>query len=285
VVCQNHGVYLPAFINTLIHSMFFDSLFLLRLVISFLVASVFIGITTLLAERFGSKIGGLITNLPSNILISLLFIAIINGEAYVVNAIPTIPLGLAIDVVFLFVLIITMRYNFTLAIILSLLTWFLASWLVIKIDYTNLIVNSMVFIVVAISTFILLEKHFNIRSVSKSDKKYTIAQIVVRGMAGGFVVATVIVLSRVFESYIIGVLSTFPAVILTTMVILKINQSTQFAQATGKILIISISNILVYGCGVYFLYPVAGVAWGTLLSFFAAFIWIWALFPLMRRVR
>ena len=49
-----------------------DHFFVIKVLISFVVAGIWIAGATLLAERFGSKIGGLITNLPSNILISLI---------------------------------------------------------------------------------------------------------------------------------------------------------------------------------------------------------------------
>ncbi len=48
-----------------------ESALLLKTVVSFVVAGVWIGGFTLLAERLGSKKGGLLGNLPSTILIAL----------------------------------------------------------------------------------------------------------------------------------------------------------------------------------------------------------------------
>jgi len=73
--------------------------------------------------------------------------------------------------------------------------------------------------------------------------------------------------------------STFPAVLLSTMVILIINQGIPFARATGKILILSSSNIIVYGIVVYFTFPALGIALGTAVSFAASLIWVLALRP------
>lgn len=77
-----------------------DIYIIYKIIISFFVAGIWISAATLLAEKFGSKIGGLIANLPSNILISLLFIAIVNNTDYVINTVPSVPIGMAIDTIF-----------------------------------------------------------------------------------------------------------------------------------------------------------------------------------------
>jgi hypothetical protein len=53
-----------------------DHAFLLKTVTSFLAGGIWIGASTLLAERLGSKKGGLVTNLPSTILVALVFVAL-----------------------------------------------------------------------------------------------------------------------------------------------------------------------------------------------------------------
>jgi hypothetical protein len=47
-----------------------DNIFLLKLALSFIVGSLWITMGTVLAERYGTKIGGLVAGLPSTILIS-----------------------------------------------------------------------------------------------------------------------------------------------------------------------------------------------------------------------
>jgi hypothetical protein len=51
-----------------------DASFWLKLILSFIVGSLWVTLTTLSAERFGSKVGGLIGVLPSTVVIALLFI-------------------------------------------------------------------------------------------------------------------------------------------------------------------------------------------------------------------
>jgi len=65
------------------------------------------------------------------------------------------------------------------------------------------------------------------------------------------------------------------------MVILAVNQGKAFARATGKIMILSASNIVIYALSVYFTYPSLGIVWGTIISFSMAFLWVALMRPVI----
>ena len=178
-----------------------DTLFLTRVLLSFLIAGSWIAIATLLTERMGSKLGGLITNLPSNILISLIFIAITQGVDFVKQAVPGIPIGMLIDTFFLLVFIILLKYSLLLSIIGSLLTWFMMAIIAAIIKYDQLIPNIILYLLVTMVTFILLEKAFKIPSSSKSSKKYSWKQILLRALFAGGVVASVVFISSILHPF------------------------------------------------------------------------------------
>ncbi|MCK5453297.1 MAG: DUF3147 family protein [Calditrichia bacterium] len=261
-----------------------DSLFYYRVVLSFFVAGIWIALATLLAERLGSKIGGLISNLPSNILISFVFIAVINGIPFTVDSVPGIPLGMAIDTLFLFIFIICLPYGIVISTLLSLLTWFILALILSQTDMDNLLLNIVTYLLLTVGLFLFLEKIVKISSVKKKDTRYSIWQISIRALFAGSVVASIIILAQFLPPHAVGIFSTFPAVLLTTMIILVVNQSRDFARATGKILVLSSSNIVVYGIGIYFTYPEFGIIWGTIFSFFLASLWVWLMHPLVRRL-
>jgi hypothetical protein len=261
-----------------------DILFLSRVVLSFFIAGSWIAIATLLAERLGSKLGGLLTNLPSNILISLIFIALTQGTLFVKQAVPGIPIGMLIDTLFLLVFIILLKYSLLLSIFGSLFTWFVLAILAASLNYNRLIPNIILYLMVTIIAFFILERFIKISSRPQSSKKYSWQQILLRALFAGGVVASVVLISKFFEPYIVGVFSTFPAVLLSTMVILAINQGQEFAQATGKVLVISSTNIVVYGLGVYWSYPRYGIFIGTILSFFLAVIWVGGFRPFINKI-
>lgn len=261
-----------------------DNLFIIRVILSFFIAGIWIALATFLAERLGSKIGGLITNLPSNILVSMIFLAIIHDTSFVVATIPAIPVGMAIDTLFLFVFIVFLRFGLLIASGSALFLWFILAVFATSYSFNNLLLNLIFYISVTLICFIVLECFFTIPSVKKSKKKYSSIQIIIRAAFAGGIVASVVVISKYFNPYIVGIFSTFPAVLLSTMIILTLNQNKKFARATGKILILSSSNIVVYSMAIYFTYPFYGIIYGTIISFIIAFIWIWLFLPIVKKI-
>jgi len=200
-------------------------MFYLQVILSFILAGSLIALMTLLAERFGSKIGGLITNLPSNILITLIFISLAQGIGFVKEMTPAIPIGMMIDSIFLVAFILLLRYNLFLSIICSLGVWLALALLADQVHVVNLWINVAVYFGVTILAF--------------------------------------------------------PAVLFSAMVILAVNQGKAFARATGKIMILSASNIVIYALSVYFTYPSLGIVWGTIISFSMAFLWVALMRPVI----
>lgn len=262
-----------------------DTLFLTRVLLSFLIAGSWIAFATLLAERLGSKLGGLITNLPSNILISLIFIAITQGVDFVKQTVPGIPIGMLIDTFFLLIFILLLKYSLLLSIAGSLLTWFTLAIMAAVLKYDQLIPNTIGYLLITAASFVFLEKAVVIPSQNRSGKKYSWKQILLRAFFAGGVVASVVFISGIFNPFAVGVFSTFPAVLLSTMVILAVNQGREFARATGKVLVLSSTNIVVYSLAVYWSYPRYGIVIGTFISFLLAAIWVWSFRPLIHRLR
>lgn len=69
------------------------------------------------------------------------------------------------------------------------------------------------------------------------------------------------------------------------MVILTRSQGPAFARATGKVLLLSSSNIVVYALGVALLFPWIGPWWGSLGAFIMAVAYVAGILPLARRIR
>jgi len=263
-----------------------DTIFLVQLIISFFAAGIWITCTTLLAERLGSKLGGLIGNLPSTLLIGLLFVGIVKGTSFVSEAVPGVSVGMTLDTIFMFLFIVALnRFGLGISAGLSLIIWFGLAVFADYFNYSNLWINSAIYFIVTISAFYILERVIKIPSEKKSRKKYSIIQLSLRGVFAGSVVASVLVLSKFSGPFLVGIFTTFPAVLMSTMLILALSQSNKFAQATGKILLLSSSNIVVYGIAVHYFYPSFGLFWGTIISYLIAFLWIWIFRPLLHKLK
>jgi hypothetical protein len=142
----------------------------------------------------------------------------------------------------------------------------------------------MLYLLVAAASFLVLEFWYDIPPQKIRRKKFTLRTILLRALFTGSVVAGTILISRFAGTYWVGLFSTFPVVMLSTMVILTKNQGPDFARATGKIMILSSTNIIVYALGVSVTYPVVGVLFGTVLAFLGSFLWILLLFPLITKI-
>lgn len=261
-----------------------ENAFLLKVITSFIVAGIWIGGATLLAERLGSKKGGLISNLPSTILIALVFVALVQDPTFAAQAADAAPIGMLIDTLFLLVFILLLKYGLKKTVLLSLSTWFVLAFLANKIHLSNIVLNIILYFIVAVSIFFLLEYVVKIPAKEKNWKKYSPGSLLIRALFAGSVVAGTIIISTFAGTYWVGLFSTFPAVMLSTMVILTVNQGINFARATGKIMILSSTNIIVYALGVSFTYPRMGVVLGTIVSFGSAFLWVLLLHPLIKRL-
>jgi hypothetical protein len=258
--------------------------FACHVLLSFLVAGVWITGATVVAERFGSKLGGLIGNLPATIVVAFFFIGLTQGPEFTREAARAVPTGMTIDAVFLFVFVVSLRAGILPAVILSLGSWFLLALVASGLHNTDWLATTVLYLAVTVMAFLVMERGLKIRSVARSTKKYSLAQLGARAGFAGSVVASTVIVARLSGPYWAGLFSIFPAVMLSTMVILSRVQGADFARATGKVLVLSSTNIVIFGAAVYLTFPFLGLGWGILASYGAAFLWVLALRPVINRL-
>jgi len=261
-----------------------DNLFLIQVLLSFFIAGSWIAFSSMVAERLGTRIGGLIANLPANLLISLLFVTFVRDVNYVTEAVLAVPAGLINTTIFLLVFVMCLRWGLLAASLVSLVTWFAIALLLNHIGLINLLVGIFCYVVFVILVVIALEKLMPDTAVTAMRKQYTKWQIAGRAVFSGGVVASVVVISKFSPPYFTGIFATFPAMLFTTMFILARSQGTVFARSVGKVLVLTTSNLLIYALAVYFTYPQFGVVIGTLISYLASVVWVFLLFPLVKRL-
>jgi hypothetical protein len=216
----------------------------------------------------------LVTNLPSNILISYLFIALTSSPEFVAEVTVSLPIGMVIDSIFLFVMVLTLKQGLIRSVIISLFSWFVTAYLVSFLPELNWFQGGMIYSILTLLLFLYLEKFRDYKYLPKSNKKYSVMQIIIRAIFAGSIVALIVMLSKILDPFWVGIFSAFPAVLLASMVILVINQSIAFAESTGKLLILSSSNIVVYAFVVFIAYPEIGIIWGTVSALASSFLWV-----------
>src|SRR3990172_7870444 len=102
-------------------------LFLLKVTLSFIVGAVWLTGAIIIAEKFGSKIGGAIAGLPSTTALALFFIGWTQSPYIASESTGVIPAIIGLDVLFTALYILLSRQKLFISIGVSLLIWFILS--------------------------------------------------------------------------------------------------------------------------------------------------------------
>ncbi|NQT97128.1 MAG: DUF3147 family protein, partial [Candidatus Marinimicrobia bacterium] len=100
-----------------------DTLFWYKLLQSFLAGSIWVTATTLIAEKFGSKIGGFVGGLPSTIIIALLFIGLTQSPQDAIRATTVVPLMMGFNGIFMVLYLLNVKRGFALGLTSALVVW------------------------------------------------------------------------------------------------------------------------------------------------------------------
>ncbi len=257
----------------------------LRVGLAFVLAGTWIGGATMAGEKLGNRVGGLLVNLPSNIVLSLLFIGITKGVPFAVEAAAASTMGMTMNVLFIFVFVLALPRGIPAAITISLSMWFVSAVVLAFLRVESVALALLLFVIAAVGGFVALEYGAEVVSVPKKRVPFSLRGLLIRALFAGTVVASAVLIAQIAPAYITGIATTFPAVMLSTLTILAKTQGTAFTRATGKILMPSSSNIIVYAFAVRYLYPRLGLLAGTVVAFLCAVAWILLFLPLARRMK
>jgi len=258
--------------------------FTLRVLLSFVVAGTWITLATILSERLGTKLGGLLCNLPSTIVVSLLFIGWTQNASFAAEAAKAAPIGMLAGTAFLFVYILGLKRFGNTAAFFALAAWELVAIPIGLLGDTDLVVGVLLYAIATLAASYYLEKRMRIPSLKKRDCDYSIKELLLRAVVSGGIVAIAVTIAALGGPVWAGLFSVFPAVMFSTMLVLTNAQGRSFAQATGKVMLPASANIVVYGLAVYLTYPVYGLVVGTLVSYATAAGFVLLIYPIMKRV-
>jgi uncharacterized membrane protein (GlpM family) len=245
----------------------------LLILLSFGVGSVWITLTTVLADRFGSKIGGFIGGLPSTAAVSLFFIGLTQSPETAAQATTVFPLSYAFTGLFLVLYALLGSRGFWPALLLSLSVWFGLSASVVVFQLENFAVSVGVYVLFFVIAVYLLEFKLKLPSTGREKLKYTVGQVLGRAVFGGLVVAFTVFMSRVGGPVLGGIFSAFPAVFISVLVISYKTRGMEFSRAMTKpLLVTGMVTIFLYALAVRFFYPHYGLWLGTLGAMLVAVV-------------
>ena len=258
---------------------------ILRILLSFFIGGVWITIATLISEKLGTTLGGIITSLPSTSLLSLLFIGLKQDPVKASEAATVLPIGIFVDNIFLLVFIICAPKYKEWAIPIGYFIWFILAAIFGITKFTDMYVGTIAFVISFPIILFILNRFANIKKINQITKTRSFNEYVLRAVLAGSVISGAVLIANTGGPIWGGMFSIFPAVISSTLLILCRSQKIEFVQTIAKVMFFSSICLVVYGWGVHFFYPTFGLLKGTIFSYVAAAFSIALTYPVLVRLK
>jgi uncharacterized membrane protein (GlpM family) len=239
---------------------------LFQTIVPFILSALIVVIITVIAERYGTKVGGILGTLPSTIVIAFLFIALTNSIEFATVSVLIVPAEMGINLIFLMLFAVFAYKSFKLAIVGSLGVWAILSTFLFYSSLSILPIALMIYVIALASTFFILENGVKISSIGRRKVRYSSLKIIMRGMIAGFIIAVSVVLSNL-SAILSGIFSVFPAIFLSTMIISYREHGPDFVGGMAKSMIFGTPSVTSYAVSIYFLYPRIGLVWGSITAY------------------
>lgn len=242
--------------------------FLIKLILSFIVGGLWIMGVSVLIEKLGTKIGGIIGGLPSIALVSFFFIGLVQGPIAASEATISLLFMTGVTSIFLLILMRFIEKGYIVALLISLFVWFLAGGLIASLKLNNFNLSIGVWITLIAFCYYLVRYKFDIKSQGKVAIKYSPQQIVGRALFAGSVVAFAVLMSRIGGPLFGGIFAAFPATYLSAFTIAYHKHGVRFSRALAQPLLIGgMTTTPIYAIAVHYFYPPFGIILGTIFSY------------------
>ncbi|HEV2119079.1 MAG TPA: DUF3147 family protein [Candidatus Bathyarchaeia archaeon] len=242
-------------------------LLILHLALAFPVGGAWVSLATLIAERYGSALGGLVGGLPAISIISFLFIGINQGPETASQATIVFPLALSFTMTFLLVYAGLSKRGFRAAFLVALLVWAGLSVITALLNLRNLFLSVGIFLSAVSFYFYMLKMKMKLPQVAGAETAYSLRQVAFRAIIGGGIIALTVLLSQLGGSELGGIASSFPAIFSLTLFFAYRTRGMELSRALTRPLLVSASlTAFPYSLLVGYLYPILGVGIGTIVG-------------------
>ncbi|MFO7677817.1 MAG: hypothetical protein R6V50_05490 [Thermoplasmatota archaeon] len=259
-------------------------LLLYQSILPFLLSALIVIVITIIAERYGTKVGGIFGTLPSTIIIAFIFIALNQGIDFAVESVAVVPFQMGINLLFLLMFVLLAYRSLFLAFTGSMIIWTFFSSLLYIFSVTNIVISVSIYAFSLICIFLYLEFGKKVPSVGKVTIHYTPTKILFRGVLAGLIIAISVLLSNT-SAVLSGIFSIFPAIFASTMIIALKEHGPIFTAGIAKSMIIGSMSVMSYAISIYFLYPLYGIVVGTVFAFCISLSITLALFTLRNKIK
>lgn len=245
------------------------NLFLLQLLLTYCVGSVWIFLIIKASKHFGSKIGGFIGGLPSTALVSFFFIGITQSKEIAAEAATVFPLAYGVTGLFLVAYALFIKRGLVFSLFYSLLIWFGFSLFIAILNPMSLAVNLIVYLIILSFSIYVLEVKLKVVSKENPGMNYSFKQTAGLSLTCGLIIMSAVFFAKLAGPVFGGIFAAFPAIFISTLVMSYKLFGADFSRAMTKpLLITGMITIVIYVLSVKFFYLRTGLYFGTLISIF-----------------
>jgi len=257
---------------------------LFQTILPFSLSALIVIFITVGAEKFGTKVGGILGTMPSTIIIAFVFIAYNQGVNFASKAVAVVPAELGVNILFLFVFALLATYSGIIALLAAFGVWAVSSSILYLVEFDNIYLSLIIYACILVSTFLILEHKRKIPSQERVPVQYTVKKIIFRGVLAGIIISISVLLSNI-NAVLSGIFSVFPAILSSTMIIQLREQGPSFAAGMAKSMSVGITSVATYATLIHFLYPLYGIMIGSVVAFGISFCVTMVLFSLRNKLR
>ena len=253
-------------------------------VFPFLFSATIVILITVIAEKYGTKIGGIIGGMPTTIIVAYVFIAINRGIEFASESVAVVPAEMGINLVFVFLFALIAFKSKILALILSFACWTILSAILFFTITNNITISIAIYFLSIIATFYLLEKKIKVKSVSRIKVHYTPFKIALRGILAGTIISIAVMLSN-FNATLSGIFTVFPAILSSTMIISLKEHGPDFSAGMAKSMILGSLSVMSYAVSIHFFYGLYGIIVGSIIAFFVSLLVTLIILQLRKKIK
>ena len=253
------------------------------LITSILLSALFAGIVatlvTIAIEKFGGRTGGVLATIPTTIVPAALGMYSISGETEFAQSMSIVPLGMMVNAIFLLVWIYApQRFDLSLVgtTILSLIVWTLIGslGLLISSELQESGVAALTYAISGLGLLILLGvwTTWASRPAPKGSRSVRPSVLVLRGSAAATAIGIAVWFSSLSYPFVSGLVSTFPAIFLTSMIALWLAQGQDVPQGAAGPMMLGGASVGVYAVVAIVLFPMFGPVLGSIVTWLISII-------------
>lgn len=221
--------------------------FYIKLTTSFIIGGLWISGVTYLAERLGTRLGGLLAGLPSTVVLSMFFIGWTQGPQVVHQATTAFPIAFGVLGPFLLMAAGALRFGLGVALGSAFLVWAMLQWLVIRFTPPSYGLSTIYWAGMFLLTLAVMVGVMKLQPRSGRRLEYSARQMLMRAVFSGGVIVCSVMASKLGGPVWGSIFSSFPAVFTASMVITYYSLGADFARSmTLPLLVSAMVNCMVF---------------------------------------